>query len=423
MADQVQHRPFGVRFGEAIDFLKAKLPEASVAWDSLAGPVHAKVFTVAGATSADLASDIHQSLVEALANGETITSFRKGFDAAVQKHGWAYNGKRGWRTNIIFDTNMRTSHMAGRWAQIEANKERRPFLQYRTAGDARVRPAHRQWNGRIFPVGDSFWSTHYPPNGWNCRCTVRAYSQADLTEKGLQQSPPYPMETRQVVSRDGTVTDVVPKGIDPGWDHNVGQSWINPELALGHKLARLPRELQGLLVDKTITPAYQQVIEGRWKTFRDEAKAAPVPKGEAQIVGFLDSRTLDGLAKVVPALKLESTAVAAFDDQLPALLTPPTPAATAAGAAPAWPAAWIDGLPGELRAYRAVLWDKIAGHLVVVPQGTLGKAAQPHLPKIVMRPNEVTKFGEALAVIELGSAEIAELLNAGRYAILAGQLR
>jgi hypothetical protein len=47
----------GLPFREAIDYLKGKLPEASLSWDSLAGPVHAKVFTVAGATTADLRSD------------------------------------------------------------------------------------------------------------------------------------------------------------------------------------------------------------------------------------------------------------------------------------------------------------------------------------------------------------------------------
>ena len=156
MADQVQHRPFGVQFGEAIDYLKGKLPEASLAWDSLAGPVHGKVFTVAGSTSADLSRDIQQSLTAGLTNGTTITQFRKDFDATVQKHGWTYKGKRGWRTRVIFDANMRSAHMAGRWAQIEANADRRPFLQYRTAGDARVRRQHRQWNGLIYPVGDVF---------------------------------------------------------------------------------------------------------------------------------------------------------------------------------------------------------------------------------------------------------------------------
>lgn len=159
MADAVTARPFGVRFGEAIDNLKGKLPEGTLAWDSLAGPVHGKVFAVAGATSVDLVRDIQQAVVDAKANGSTIADFRKDWDTIVQRHGWTYNGKRGWRTRVVFDANMRSATMAGRWAQLQANADRRPFLQYRTAGDARVRPQHRQWNGRIHPITDAFWTT------------------------------------------------------------------------------------------------------------------------------------------------------------------------------------------------------------------------------------------------------------------------
>lgn len=407
MTDAVQHRPFGVQFGEAISYLKGKLPEASLAWDSLAGPVHGKVFTVAGSTSADLSRDIQQSLVNGLATGSTITQFRKDFDATVQKHGWTYKGKRGWRTQVIFDANMRSAHMAGRWAQIEANADRRPYLQYRTAGDARVRPAHRQWNGLIFPVGDSFWQTHYPPNGWRCRCTVRAYSQVDLADKNLAVSQPYEIKTRSVMDLDGNVVDHVPVGIDPGWDHNVGQSWITPELALGRKLARLPRDLQGLVVDKTITPAYQTAIASRWKALQSAVAGGAKPLLDTQILGFLDSATLNGLAAVAPDLQLQSTAV----------IAKPGPALQD------WPQDWVDNLPLELRNYRAVLWDQIDQVLVVVPAGKLPGDAAAHLPKIVLRPNVASNAGAALRVELLGSAGAADLADLRRFKLLVGSLR
>lgn len=48
----------------------------------------------------------------------------------------------------------------------------RYYLQYRTAGDDHVRPAHAALNGVTLPPSDSFWTDYYPPNGWNCRCTV-----------------------------------------------------------------------------------------------------------------------------------------------------------------------------------------------------------------------------------------------------------
>lgn len=48
----------------------------------------------------------------------------------------------------------------------------RYYLQYRTAGDKRVRPEHAALNRVTLPISDSFWETFFPPNGWNCRCTV-----------------------------------------------------------------------------------------------------------------------------------------------------------------------------------------------------------------------------------------------------------
>ena len=45
-------------------------------------------------------------------------------------------------------------------------------LQYRTAGDDRMRPEHTALNGVTLPPSDDFWESYYPPNGWRCRCTV-----------------------------------------------------------------------------------------------------------------------------------------------------------------------------------------------------------------------------------------------------------
>jgi SPP1 gp7 family putative phage head morphogenesis protein len=420
-------KPFGLRFGEAIDYLKGKLPESTLKWDDLAGPVHGKVFAIAGATSVDLVADIQKSLAEALQNGTTITQFRKDFDAAVQKHGWEYRGKRGWRTSVIFDTNMRTAHMAGRWQQLQANKTRRPFLQYRTAGDARVRPMHRMWNGLIYPIDHSFWQTHYPPNGWGCRCTVRAYSQADLDAGNLAVSDDVEMKTREVVSRDGEIKDRVPVGIDPGWDHNVGQSWISPEVALGQKLARLPMPLRGLMVDKTISPAYQKVLSDDFKGFRENAKASLKPQGEAQIVGFMDSATLRALAETRPEIDLQSTSIAVLDRKTIKLTgqhkaAKPDAAGTGRRAKGSplqvWPDEWINSLPEHLRNYRAVLWDKKAGSLVVVPQGTFNRA----LPKIVIRLNQSSKSGVTASVVSLGSSDAGSLSNPDLFELLVGSL-
>ena len=112
-----------VPFQEAIDHFRDKLSIPTERYDDMLGEIHAKAFTVAGATKIDLLTDIRSALDQAITDGTTITDFRKQFDAAVQKHGWSYKGKRGWRTRVIFDNNLRTAHMAGRWQQFQRVKK------------------------------------------------------------------------------------------------------------------------------------------------------------------------------------------------------------------------------------------------------------------------------------------------------------
>ena len=64
-----------------------------------------------------------------------------------------------------------SADMAAKWEQIQADGDRYN-LQYRTAGDDKVRPEHAALNGVTLPPSDPFWESYYPPNGWNCRCTV-----------------------------------------------------------------------------------------------------------------------------------------------------------------------------------------------------------------------------------------------------------
>ena len=64
-----------------------------------------------------------------------------------------------------------TSQMAAKWVDIEADGDRYD-LQYRTAGDNKVRPDHAALDGITLPPSDPFWSKYYPPNGWGCRCTA-----------------------------------------------------------------------------------------------------------------------------------------------------------------------------------------------------------------------------------------------------------
>ena len=68
-----------------------------------------------------------------------------------------------------------------------------------------TRDAHRAIHGTVLPKDDAFWNTNYPPNAWNCKCKVRAYSKAQLKKRGMSIQPKAP---KSVAS--------------PDWSHDVG---------------------------------------------------------------------------------------------------------------------------------------------------------------------------------------------------------
>lgn len=64
-----------------------------------------------------------------------------------------------------------SANMASKWEGFMQDSDRYN-LQYRTQRDKKVRPEHAALDRVTLPVTDSFWKEFYPPNGWNCRCTV-----------------------------------------------------------------------------------------------------------------------------------------------------------------------------------------------------------------------------------------------------------
>lgn len=79
-----------------------------------------------------------------------------------------------------------SAQMADKWKHFEKDKGRYD-LQYRTAGDDRVRDTHAELHNVTLPFDSPFWDKYYPPNGWGCRCTVvqvrkGKYPQSDLAD-------------------------------------------------------------------------------------------------------------------------------------------------------------------------------------------------------------------------------------------------
>lgn len=81
-----------------------------------------------------------------------------------------------------FNTAKSIAESARQWVQIQEDKETLPYLKYSTVGDERVRVSHKKLDGIIKPVDDAFWSEHYPPNDFNCRCIVEQVEEGEVTD-------------------------------------------------------------------------------------------------------------------------------------------------------------------------------------------------------------------------------------------------
>ena len=86
----------------------------------------------------------------------------------VQKVNDTYNGNY---LKTEYNFAYQSSLAAARWKQFK-KEGYRYNLQYRTAYDDRVRTSHRKLEGITLPLSSKFWDDYFPPNGWNCRCTV-----------------------------------------------------------------------------------------------------------------------------------------------------------------------------------------------------------------------------------------------------------
>ena len=210
-------------FEEQIRFFRRKLNLSTEAWTDLWQSGHDGAFMVAGAAQTELLADLRGAVDAAIADGETLASFRGRFDAIVEKHGWSYKGGRGWRTRVIYETNLRSSYAAGRREQMLDVADLRPYWRYRHSHASEApRDEHLAWDGLVLRYDDPWWDTHYPPNGWGCKCYVEALSERDIERLGLSVGEAPALDEEMVMTGGRLLS--VPAGIDPGWAYAPGRT-------------------------------------------------------------------------------------------------------------------------------------------------------------------------------------------------------
>ncbi|MCI4627249.1 MAG: phage head morphogenesis protein [Candidatus Magnetoovum sp. WYHC-5] len=217
--------------------------------------------------------------------GITLEQFKKELEPMLKNKGWwgkVYDKNTGQvvqlgsphRLQTIYRTNRQTAYMTGRWKEQMEDVHSRPYWQYIAVMDSKTRPKHAALNNLIFKYDDPFWEQNYPPNGFNCRCRVRALTKEQVRNKGLQ-----------VTTSDGFFGNVRP---DEGWGYNPGAAY-QLDIAAYEKAMKLPDELKYKFINEM---ARSQVFQEIFPSWIDKVLAQMKGKKESITVGWMDEETL-----------------------------------------------------------------------------------------------------------------------------------
>lgn len=134
--------------------------------------------TVSGLASLDQIKTVINLSNKAIESGSTFQEFQK----AVKESGIELSPHH---LDNIFRTNIQNAYAHGIWTQQQENKANRPYLRYSSLNDGRTRPSHLALNNIVRHIDDSFWYTHYPPNGFQCRCAIDAITESQAKRLGI----------------------------------------------------------------------------------------------------------------------------------------------------------------------------------------------------------------------------------------------
>lgn len=352
---------FGTPFAEQIAFLRAKLDLPTQRWDDIARAAHDRAFIAAGAAKADLLADLHAAVIQS-AQGGSLGRFRKEFAAIVARHGWTGwtgEGSRegvAWRTRVIHQTNLATSHAAGRWAQLTDPDTLAglPYWQYVHSDSVlHPRPQHQAWNGLTLRHDHPFWRTHFPPNGWGCRCTV--YSVRRPRSSDATEPPP---GWDQADARTGA-----PLGIDKGFDYAPGASAKRPlQELVDEKLIKLEAPI-GAAMWQALKPALAMERQAQWWETLDTWLADSYARKRTAVVGSIEPSTLERLSAMGQQIP-DSAEVAVTDTLIRGPKQKRHEAAQNALTVEEWRA-----LPALIERPAGIYLDTRSGHLMFVGAG------------------------------------------------------
>lgn len=417
---------------EALSYFRAKGLKVGFDHRDVWREEHATAFTVAKAMKVDVLESIRDALDQSLAEGQTFHQFKRELVPTLQKLGWwgrqdmtdpvtgetrevQLGSPR--RLKTIYRTNLRTARAAGQWQRIERNRNSHPYLVYLLGPSKEHREQHEAWANKVLPVDDPFWATHMPPNGWGCKCHVRAMTRRQAERRGISE-PPAEEKKEWVNQRTGEVSQV-PAGIDPGFDTNPGRVARTEHAArvFGTKLMAADADIGSV----ALSASADFVRQGMARNY--QAWAAPLYRrerqggGDMQLVSVIAPRHVAALRK--HQVDLQTAAITLRDIQLRHFARH-----SKRDRGQVLPEDTVLNLPEHLAAPQAILLDRADGNLVwVFP------LADNRLAKIVIQPGRKDKarLSGARASVrtnEIRTATVVDrsALPASRYRLIDGEI-
>lgn len=306
----------------AVEYFQAKgLRISSRALDMTAA-AHASAFTVAGVMKGEALQDIRDAIDHAILDGSTFEQFVKRLKPQLQAQGWwggkPYDPDTGeivpgramtpQRLKPVFQTNLQSAYMAGRYKGQLENADHRPYWKYVAVLDRRTRPRHRALNGRVFRYDDPIWGYIYPPNGYNCRCRIVALSYEEfMADGGVLSRGEDHIET--IIADLGKRGKVPVTGYrdpatgelftpDPGFGHNPGQGAFGLDVELARKTQALKNREIRSQVWQALNNSPQRLAA--YRDWMGRTLDAARPGHTAQVVGFVRDDIADFMVGVQP---------------------------------------------------------------------------------------------------------------------------
>lgn len=146
----------------------------------------------------------------------------------------------------------------------------------------------------MYHIDDPFWDYFYPPNGFNCRCTVKALSDRDLAKKDIRPRKSDLEDVELVVNKKGDTVSTkavkLPDGqrfyADNGFQYNVGKHHLaNLGQLQMQRAVDLPPRLGSIAIREALKqPELRQAIN-KQLTERVNLAVAEIARGEPKMMG------------------------------------------------------------------------------------------------------------------------------------------